>query len=307
MAFNPEEISKMMMQGYIYNTRPLEECIFVKDKAALVSGGTSGLGFCVANRLLQGGANVVISSFSEAEAETAIELFSAVGYGGDRVRFYKADVTKESEMEAVVDFTAETFDSLDIVVNCAGIWNYAHIYDMPEDAFMKVIDVNLNGTFRLAKYASRYMVDHDVKGKMVFVSSDCYTMPYPVFGGYPHYAASKGGILALTTEIARELKRFGIMVNTVAPGPMATPGGIKPENSCVSSLPEEKKAEFMLELKNPKTDQDPDTDAVALAVYMMCTNLGDSITGECILANSGLAHGCKVRQPAIEEYPPQPE
>lgn len=307
MDYNPAEISKMMMQGYIHKTRPLEDYIMVKGKAALVSGGTSGLGFCIANRLLQGGANVVISSFSEAEAETAMGLFKSVGYGDDRVKFLKADVTKEGEMEAVVDYTAQSFGSLDILVNSAGIWNYAHIYDMPEDAFMKVIDVNLNGTFRLAKHASRYMVDYGVKGKMVFVSSDCYTMPYPLFGGYAHYAASKGGILALATELARELKRFGIMVNTVAPGPMSTPGGMNPENSCVRSLPDEKKAELLQELRNPQLDQNPDTDAVALAVYMMCTNMADSITGECILANNGQAHGCKTRQPAIAEYPPKAE
>ena len=66
-------------------------------------------------------------------------------------------------------------------------------------------------------------------------------MPFPVFGGYSHYAASKGGIVALTTELAKELKRFGIVVNTVAPGPMSTPGGIY--NQVARSLPDEKKAE----------------------------------------------------------------
>lgn len=307
MDYDPVAISNMMMRGFIYNTRPLEECILVKDKVALVSGGTSGLGFCVANRLLQGGANVVISSFSESEAETAIGLLNAVGFGEDRVKFFKADVTREADMEAVVNFTAETFGSLDILVNSAGIWNFAHIYDMPEDVFMKVIDVNLNGTFRLAKFASRYMIEHGIKGKMVFVSSDCFTMPFPLFGGYPHYAASKGGVIALTTEVARELKRFGIMVNTVAPGPLGTPGGMKPENQNVPTLSEDKKNELTAERTNPKLDQNPDTDAVALAVYMMCTNMADGITGDCIMANSGLAHGCKTRQPATAEYPPKAE
>ena len=81
---------------------------------------------------------------------------------------------------------------------------------------MRVINVNLNGSFRVAKHVSDYMVKNGIQGKMVFVSSDCYTMPFPVFGGYSHYAASKGGIVALTTELAKELKRFGIVVNTVA-------------------------------------------------------------------------------------------
>lgn len=306
MSYNPAEIAKMMMQGFAFATRPLEECLYVKGKAALVMGGTSGLGFCIAKRLLEGGADLVISSFSESEAETALGLFGALGFG-DRVKFFKADVTKESEMEAVVDFTTQQLGSLDIVVNSAGIWNYAHIYDMPEEAFLRVLDVNLNGNFRLMKHASKYMVEHGIKGKIVMISSDCYTMPFPVFGGYAHYAASKGAINALATELARELKRFGICVNTVAPGPMATPGGMKPENSCVRTLPDEKKAELGAELGNPQLDQNPDTDAVALAAYMMCTSLADSINGETILANFGLAHGCKVRQPATAEYPAKAE
>jgi len=305
MGFDPVAIANMMMQGFTYATRPLEECIMVKGKVALVMGGTSGLGFCIAKRLLEGGANVVVSSFSESEAETALGLLSSIGYGEDRVKFFRSDVTKEAEMEAVVKFTAETFGSLDIVVNSAGIWGSAHIYDMPEASFMRVLDVNLNGNFRLMKHASKYMVENGIKGKIVMISSDCYTMPFPVFGGYAHYASSKGAINALATELARELKRFGICVNAVAPGPMATPGGFKAENMVDRSLSDEKKAELAAEFANPQLDQNPDTDAVALAAYMMCTALADSVTGETILANFGLAHGCKVRQPATAEYPPQ--
>lgn len=305
MNYDPNIIRKKMMQGFVYNTPSFEDMVMVKGKAAVVSGGTSGLGFCIAHRLLQGGANVVLSSFSEAEAEIALPLLKEAGFGEDRVRFFQSDVTKEEDMEALVKFTAEAFGTLDIAVNSAGIWSYAHIYDLPEDEFLRVINVNLNGTFRFAKYVSRYMVEKEIKGKILFISSDVYIMPFPVFGGYPHYAASKGGIVAMTTEIARELKRYGIMVNTVAPGPMATPGGMV--NGVVRSLSDEKKAAFAEEMKVAQVDQAPDTDAVARAAYMMCTKMADGITGDCILANSGLAHGCVVRQPAIAEFPPRAE
>jgi NAD(P)-dependent dehydrogenase (short-subunit alcohol dehydrogenase family) len=208
-------------------------------------------------------------------------------------------------VKAVVEFTAETFGSLDILVNSAGVWSYAHIYDMPEEEFVRVINVNLNGSFRVAKHVSDYMVKNGIQGKMVFISSDCYTMPFPVFGGYSHYAASKGGIVALTTELAKELKRFGIVVNTVAPGPMSTPGGIY--NQVARSLPDEKKAEFGAEMTVNQVDVNPDTDAVALAVYMMCTNLADGINGDCVLADKGMTHNCLYRQPAIKEFPPKAE
>ena len=303
--YDPKVISKMMMQGYVAKARPLEDLIHVTGKVALVTGGTSGLGFCTALRLLQGGAKVVVASYSEEEAATALPLFAQAGFGDDAVKFYKCDVTDEASVKAVVDYTAETFGSLDILVNSADIWSYAHIYDMPEDEFVRVINVNLNGTFRVAKHVSDYMVKNGIQGKMVFVSSDCYTMPFPVFGGYSHYAASKGGIVALTTEIAKELKRFGIMVNTVAPGPMATPGGMT--NQVARAISDEKKAEFGAEMKINQVDANPDTDAVALAVYMMCTNLADGITGDCILADKGMTHNCLYRQPAIAEFPPKAE
>ena len=86
--------------------------------------------------------------------------------------------------------------------------------------FKNTLDVNLLGAYRCAKHVSRYMIDHKIKGKMLLVSSNSAYLPQPVFGGYAHYTASKGGVIAMTTELAKELKRYGIMVNTVAPGGM---------------------------------------------------------------------------------------
>jgi NAD(P)-dependent dehydrogenase (short-subunit alcohol dehydrogenase family) len=303
MANEADERIKMIMNSLVTNACSLEDAVMVKGKVALITGGTSGLGFTSALHLLQGGANVVLASFSEAEADIALPLLENAGFGADRVKFCKCDVTVESEVENAVQFTAEAFGTLDILVTCAGIWSYAYVQDMPEEEFMKVINVNLNGTFRAAKHVGRYMIEHGVKGKMVLVSSNVYTMPFLTFGGYCHYAASKGGIVALATEIAREYKRYGILVNSVAPGTMVTPGGST--NGIVRSLPEDKKEVLAKEKAIAKVDERPDTDAVARAVYMMCTRLSDGITGECIMADRGMAHGIVARQPAMEEYPPR--
>jgi enoyl-[acyl-carrier-protein] reductase (NADH) len=86
---------------------------------------------------------------------------------------------------------------------------------------------------------------------------------------------------------------------------MSTPGGIY--NQVVRSLPDEKKAEFGAEMTVNQVDVNPDTDAVALAVYMMCTNLADGINGDCVLADKGMTHNCLYRQPAIKEFPPKAE
>ncbi|MGI6069350.1 MAG: SDR family NAD(P)-dependent oxidoreductase [Blautia sp.] len=291
---------KDMLKGYLETAIPLEEMLSVKGKTAIVTGGTSGLGFCVTQRLCQGGAKVVIAGSSEAKGATATELFKEKGY---EVTFCRADLRSEADVEHLVKFTADTYGSVDILVTAGGVWSFAHIYDMPEEEFQRIIDINLVGAFRCAKHVSKYMVEHKVAGKIVLVSSNCAYLTQPVFGGYAHYVASKGGVVAMTQELGKELKRFGIMVNSVAPGGMMTPGGMV--NGPCKSLPQEKQMEFYKELMVAKLDSVPTADSVAIVIYGMCTKMADGVTGECIVADSGMMRNIMSYQPAIEEYPPQ--
>jgi len=299
MEFDPVAMGNQIMQSYLYCTSPLEEMLYVKGKVAIVTGGTSGLGFCVAQRLCQGGAKVVISGSNPTKGENAAQMLKSVGH---EVAFCKADLRKEEEVAALVAFTAKTYGSVDILVTAGGSWSFAHVYDMPEDEFIRTLDINLVGAFRCAKHVSKYMIEHQVKGKIVFVSSNVAFLPQPVFGGYPHYAASKGGVVSMTVEIAKELKRYGIMVNTVAPGGMLTPGCLT--NGPLSTLPPEKQMELGKEMMVCKLDETPSADSVAIVVYGMCTRMADGITGECIVADSGMMRNIMSFQPAIEQYPP---
>ncbi len=299
MEFDPVAMGNQIMQSYLYCTSPLEEMLYVKGKVAIVTGGTSGLGFCVAQRLCQGGAKVVISGSNPTKGENAAQMLKSVGH---EVAFCKADLRKEEEVAALVAFTAETYGSVDILVTAGGSWSFAHVYDMPEDEFIRTLDINLVGAFRCAKHVSKFMIEHQVKGKIVFVSSNVAFLPQPVFGGYPHYAASKGGVVSMTVEIAKELKRYGIMVNTVAPGGMLTPGCLT--NGPLSTLPPEKQMELGKEMMVCKMDETPSADSVAIVVYGMCTRMADGITGECIVADSGMMRNIMSFQPAIEQYPP---
>lgn len=298
MSFDRKAMAAGLMHSYIADTPSLEEMIYVKGKVAIVTGGTSGLGFCTAQRLLQGGAKVVITGSTEEKGETAVDILKKAGYSD--VVFYKANLRKEEEVEKMVAFTAETYGSIDILVTSGGVWSFSHIYDLPEEEFMRIVDVNLAGAFRCAKHVSRYMIDHGIKGKIVLVSSNSAYLPQPVFGGYAHYAASKGGVIAMTTEIAKELKRFGIMVNSVAPGGMSTPGTLV--NGPVSTLPPEKQAEIGKELMVCKMDNIPTADSVAMVIYGMCTRMADGVTGETIVADSGMMRNIMSYQPAIQEY-----
>ena len=296
MNLTPE----MILRGYLANTASLEEMLSVKGKTAIVTGGTSGLGFCVARRLCQGGAKVVIAGSTEEKGELAVKILKEENL---EVTFCKTNIRKEEEVERLVDFTAEIYGSVDILVTAAGIWSFAHIEDLPEDVFKDTLDVNLLGAYRCAKYVSRYMIEHKIKGKMLLVSSNSAYLPQPVFGGYAHYTASKGGVIAMTTELAKELKRYGIMVNTVAPGGMFTPGCLT--NGPIRTLSPEKQAELGKEMMVAKLDEIPTADSVAIVVYGMCTRMADGVTGECIVADSGMMRNIMAFQPAIEEYPPK--
>ena len=301
MEFDLKAANRKMLQEYVKKARPLEDMFSVKGKVAVVTGGTGGLGFNISLRLLQGGANVVVASFSDDEADNALSLFEESGYKEDRVLFFKTDVTNEDNVKNLVKFADEKFGSIDIFVNCAAIWNYAHIYDLPEKDFRRVMDVNVTGSFLLIKHISEYMIAHEIHGKMTLISSNCPWMPYPVFGGYSHYAASKGGVIALAVEAAKELKRYGIMVNTVAPGGMATPGSAG--NLCVKDLPEEKQDEFYDELMVWSLDSTQAVDEVAIVAYAMCTPMSDGMTGECVVADAGASHNIVHHQVAIDAYP----
>lgn len=151
-----------------------------------------------------------------------MDLLQKYGFG-DSVKFCFCDVREEEQVAKLVDFTVDSFGTVDILINSAATWNYAHLCDLPREDLERVMDTNVNGAFFLVKYVSRYMIDHKIPGKMVFIASNSPWMPYPVFGGYSHYAASKGAVVALATQAAKELKRYGIMVNAVAPGGMVTP------------------------------------------------------------------------------------
>lgn len=301
MDFDMNAANIAMLKGYISGARPIEEMFSVKGKVAVVTGATSGLGFNIALRLLQGGANVVIAGSSQEKGDYTLPLLEEAGYGADRVVFCRTNVAKEEDVENLVRTADAAFGSIDIFVNSAAIWSYAHIYDLPAEEFRRVIDVNISGAFLGIKHISKYMIEHEIKGKITLISSNAAWLPYPVFGGYPHYTASKGGVNALAIEAAKELKRFGIMVNVVAPGGMVTAGASG--NMCAKDLPEEKQDEFYEELMVWQTDGTQPVDEIAIVAYAMSTPMSDGMTGEIVVADAGMSHNIVKYQAAMEQYP----
>jgi 3-oxoacyl-[acyl-carrier protein] reductase len=178
-------------------------------KAALVTGGARGIGAATAARLAAEGADVVVADFDLAAAEE-----TATAIGGRAVR---CDVTSREEVEAAVAAAAEPTGRLDILVTCAGIIRDNLLHKMTDDDWEAVIDTHLRGTFLSVQAAQRLMVEQN-GGTMVLISSTS------ALGnrGQANYSAAKAGIQGLAKTLAIELGRFGITVNCVAPGFIAT-------------------------------------------------------------------------------------
>ena len=191
------------------------------DASALVTGGASGLGLATARRLAAAGALVTIVDLpTSAGADIAAEL------GGS---FAPADVTDPDQVAAAVTAAAASAP-LRVVVNCAGIAPPAKVLDRegrptPLDAFERIVRVNLVGTYNVIAQASAVMATTDptADGDRGVIVSTASVAAFDGQIGQPAYAASKGGVHAMTLPIARELARYGIRVVTIAPGIMETP------------------------------------------------------------------------------------
>ena len=193
----------------------------IEGSSAVVTGGGSGLGEAVARLLASKGAIVHVF---DRNADAAVKVASEIG--GSAVA---GDVTNENDAEKILAQAAQAGDGLRILVNCAGIGPAARILGregpMPLAAFQSVISVNLVGTFNMMRLASAHMAkaeERDDRARGVIINT-ASVAAFEGQVGQVAYAASKGGIVSMALPAARELARFGIRVNTVAPGLFLTP------------------------------------------------------------------------------------
>jgi 3-oxoacyl-[acyl-carrier protein] reductase len=184
-------------------------------RVAIVTGASSGIGREAAIRLGRDGFAVVIGyGGSKDGAEKTAKEVEAVG---GRAITVQADVADETAVSAMFDQAEEQFGGVDVVVNAAGIMPLAPLAELDMEEFDQVIRTNLRGTFVVDQQAARRVRD---AGAIINISSSLTRLARPA---YSAYAASKGGVEAITLILARELRGRNITVNTVAPGPTATP------------------------------------------------------------------------------------
>lgn len=205
------------------------------NATALVTGGASGLGEATTRLLAANGANVVILDLNDAQGTALAEEL------GPTVRFHKTNVTDETDVQASINLAIETFGSLQIAINCAGIAEARKTLGKVDgvygahslSVFQKVISINLIGTFNVIRLAALAMEQNEPnqEGERGMIVNTASVAAYDGQMGQAAYAASKGGIVGMTLPIARDLARSGIRVMTIAPGLFETP--------LLASLPEE--------------------------------------------------------------------
>ena len=196
----------------------------LSEVRAIVTGGVSGLGLAVAEHLAAHGAKLALFDVNDDKGAAAV---AALGEG--KARYWKTDVTDEAGVSSNVAAARDFMQGLNVVVNCAGILGAGRVLGrdgpMKLSQFQSTVMVNLVGSFNVAKAAADLMQRNDAgeDGERGVIVNTASVAAYEGQIGQAAYSASKGGVVGMTLPMARELARFGIRVNTVAPGIFWTP------------------------------------------------------------------------------------
>jgi 3-oxoacyl-[acyl-carrier protein] reductase len=243
----------------------------LKDKVAWITGGAMGIGKAVALKLAGEGAQLILTDVDEAAVQaTATQIAQEKGV---KTLGIKGNVVQFSECEKLVEQSLDKFGRIDILINNAGITRDNLLMRMSEDEWDSVLAVNLKGVFNCTKAVVRPMMKQR-QGRIVNVASVVGLMGN---AGQANYAASKGGVVALTKTCAREFASRNILVNAVAPGFIRT--------RMTDALTEEQKKK-LLELIPLGRLGEPDD--VAKVILFLCSDESSYITGHIVSVNGGM-------------------
>jgi 3-oxoacyl-[acyl-carrier protein] reductase len=248
--------------------------ISLAGKAALVTGGSRGIGAATVKLFAQAGADVVFNYHRNREAATQVE--QEARKHGTRVESLRADLGKMADAKKLVEFTHERLGRLDILVANAGIWNEADrpIEKLSEREWDEMVRVNLKSVYAVIHYAVPHMIVQR-GGRIVAISS---TAGQRGEAFHTHYGATKGAIISFVKGLATELARHNILVNCVAPGWVDT-------DMSASVLRQKsglKWASAAIPLKRPATAEE-----IAGPILFAASDLATFITGEVINVNGG--------------------
>ena len=185
-------------------------------RTAIVTGGAKGIGRGIAEAFAYEGADVAIADI--ATNDQAAAVIEAIQQAGRKGIFIRTDVADEQQVRSMVEAVQRDFGHIDILVNNAGIFTQDLVENLSVADWDKVLGVNLRGTFLCARFVLPYMLDQGW-GRIINIASQ---LGYIGGQEVAHYSASKGGVIAFTKALAREVATRNILVNAIAPGPILT-------------------------------------------------------------------------------------
>jgi acetoacetyl-CoA reductase len=242
----------------------------LKDKVAIVTGGSRGIGASIALELAKNGAKVVINY--NIRKELADKVVAEINEFGGEAYAVQADVSESNEAAYLVQETINHYGKLDILINNAGITRDSTFKKLKEEDWKKVIDVNLNSVFNNTSAALPYLLESDA-GRIINISS--------IIGqaggfGQTNYAAAKAGLIGYTKSLALELARSKVTVNAICPGFIGT--------EMVQAIPEKVLAGIVEKVPQKRLGK---PEEIARGVVFLCKD-GDYITGQQLNINGGL-------------------
>lgn len=246
----------------------------LEGKVSLVTGASRGIGRAIALKLASLGSKVAVNYVAiEASNKTdADDVVESIARTGGEAMAVEADVRNSEAVKAMVEQVAEKWGKIDILVNNAGINRDALLLRMSDDAWDAVIDTNLRGAFLCTKFAVRHMMRQEW-GRVISLSSVVGRVGN---AGQCNYAASKGGIIAFTKSVAREMGSRNITVNAVAPGFIVT--------EMTNKLPPETRDSLLAMIPLQRLGQPED---VAELVAFLAGERAGYITGQVITIDGG--------------------
>ena len=242
----------------------------LKNKVAIVTGASRGIGKSITETLAKAGAHVVCASRTKDDLDSLVNSLNGKGLS---TSYFSCDVSRLEDFKSLIDDTVSNHDSIDILINNAGITKDTLIMRMTENDWDTVIDINLKGVFNGIKCVTRQMMKQKY-GRIINISSIVGLIGNP---GQVNYAASKAGIIGLSKATAKELASRNITVNTIAPGYISTE---------MSDAIEEKTKENLLN-QIPLGRIGSPEDIANMALYL-ASDQASYITGQTIAIDGGM-------------------
>lgn len=244
----------------------------LEGKTAIVTGGGRGLGAQIAQGFAEAGANVVVCS---RKLETCEEMSEEIKRLGVDSLALKCDVTNPEDVNRVVEKTVEKFGTIDILVNNSGATWAAPVEEMPLEAWNKVMNVNVTGTFLMSQEVGKVMIKQK-RGKIINIASVAGLMGTPSIMQTIGYSTSKGAVITFTKELAVKWGKYNINVNAIAPGFFPT--------KMTKVLIERGKDEILAGTPLNRLGQDADLKGAAL---FLASSASDYITGDILTVDGG--------------------